>query len=204
MDYYFRKTRPQDDIITTRVGVDDSFDSCETICVDVLCVKAIAILVRSMSQPRLIKQNDGEHSTVEVVRQTCDELQIKMQPVTPTDSKGSNGRLEQATKATEGMTRTVMSSLETRYEVEVPNCQPGLSGHYRQHQRDNQSAILQGTENLLWRDPGPHRWNLRSKCSYGVEYPNEWLNDLESLVCKLDFQLCTCDELENREVLLTS
>ena len=91
-----------------------------------------------------------------------------MQPVTPTDSKGSNGRLEQATKATEGMTRTVMSSLETRYEVEVPNGQPGLSGHYRQYQRDNQSAILQGTENLLWRDPGPHRWNFRSKCSYGV------------------------------------
>ena len=55
VDYDFRKTRPQYDLITTRVGVDDSFDSCETICVDVLCLKAIAILVRSMSQPRLIK-----------------------------------------------------------------------------------------------------------------------------------------------------
>ena len=91
-----------------------------------------------------------------------------MQPVTPTDSKGSNGRLEQATKATEGMTRTFISSLETRYEVEVPNGQLGLSGHYRQYQRDNQSAIVQATENVLWRDPGPHRWNLRSKWGYEV------------------------------------
>ena len=55
VDYYVRKAKPQDDIITTRVGVIDSVDSCETICVDVLCLKAIAILVRSMSQPRLIK-----------------------------------------------------------------------------------------------------------------------------------------------------
>ena len=39
-----------------------------------------------MSAPRLITQNDGERSTVEVVRQTCDELQIKVQQMTPLDA----------------------------------------------------------------------------------------------------------------------
>ena len=111
VDCCIRKTRRQDDLITTRLGVDDSFGSCETTCVeykgtrDVLGVKAIAILARSLSQPRLIIRNDGEHLAVEVVRQTCDELQMKMKPVTPTVSKGSNCRLEQANRATEGMTR---------------------------------------------------------------------------------------------------
>ena len=39
-----------------------------------------------MSAPRLITQNDGERSIVEVVRQTCDELQIKVQQMTSLDA----------------------------------------------------------------------------------------------------------------------
>ena len=95
---------------------DDSFGSCETLCVeyegtiDVLGVKAIASWARASSQPNPTIRNDGDHSTVKVVRQTRDELQIEMQPVTPTVLKGSNGWLNQANKATKGM----MSSLETR------------------------------------------------------------------------------------------
>ena len=39
-------------------------------------------------------------------------------------SKGSNGREEQANEAVEGMTRTLMSCLATRYDVEVPTGHP--------------------------------------------------------------------------------
>ena len=57
MNHCIRNSRPHDDFITTRVGMDDSFGSCETICVeyegtrDVLDVKAIASLARALSQP---------------------------------------------------------------------------------------------------------------------------------------------------------
>ena len=129
-DYCYMKTRPQDDIITTLVGVDDSVGRCVAICVKrkgaryVLGVKALAAFARSLGQPRLIKQSDGEHSLVELVRQTCDELPRARQQVTPTASKGSNGRVEQANRAVEGMTRTIMQCLETRYHVEVPTGHP--------------------------------------------------------------------------------
>ena len=36
--------------------------------------KALAAFARSLGQPRLIIQSDGENSIVELVRQTCDEL----------------------------------------------------------------------------------------------------------------------------------
>ena len=48
------KTRPQDDLITTLVGVDDSFGRCVAICVerkdarDVLGLKAFAAFARSL------------------------------------------------------------------------------------------------------------------------------------------------------------
>ena len=82
MNQCIKKSRPQDDLITIRVGTDDSCGSCEAICVECkgtrggLGVKAIAILARSLSQPHLRTRNDGEHSAVEEVRQTCDELPI--------------------------------------------------------------------------------------------------------------------------------
>ena len=175
-DYCFMKTRPQDDHITTLVGVDDSCGRFVAICVerkdarDVLGVKALAAFTRSLGQPRMEIQSVCEHSIVELVRQTCDELP-------PTASKGSNGRVEQANKAVEGMTRTIMQCLATRYDVEVPTGNPvvqwairhaawllerfqpvedGLNGYYRQYQRNYQSAILPFTEVVLWRDPGPH------------------------------------------------
>ena len=177
------KARPQDDLITTLVGVDDSFGRCVAICVerkgarDVWGVKALAAFARSLGQPRLITQRDGEHTIVELVRQTCDELPKARQQVTPTASKGSNGRVEQANRAVEDMTRTIMQCLETRYGVEIPTghlvvqwairhaawmwerFQPGedgLTGYYRQYQRNNQSAVLPFAEIVLWRDPGPH------------------------------------------------
>ena len=44
-DYCFMKSRPEDDFITTPVGVDDSFGRCVAICArDVLGVKALAAL----------------------------------------------------------------------------------------------------------------------------------------------------------------
>ena len=52
IDQCIKKSRPHDDLITIRVGMDDSFGSRETICVEykgtreVLGVKAIAILAR--------------------------------------------------------------------------------------------------------------------------------------------------------------
>ena len=109
--------------------------------------------------------------------------------MTPTGSKGSNGRVEQANRAVEGMTRTIMSCLETRYDVETPTGHPveqwairhaawlwerfqtgedGLNGYYRQYQRSYQSAILPSAEIVLSRDPGPHMLKLRSKWGYGV------------------------------------
>ena len=47
--------------------------------------------------------------------------------MTPTASKGSNGRVEQANRAVEGMTRTFMSCLETRYDVEIPTVHPSCA-----------------------------------------------------------------------------
>ena len=79
-EYCFMTTRPQDDLITALVGVDDSFGRCVVISVkckgarDVLGAKALAAFVRSLGRPRLVIQGDGEHSMVEFVRQTCDEL----------------------------------------------------------------------------------------------------------------------------------
>ena len=57
-----------------------------------------------------------------------------MQPVTPTVLEGSNGGLKQANRATEGMMRMIMSSLETRYEVRVRNGQPSV-------QEDDRHAV---------------------------------------------------------------
>ena len=182
-DYCFMKTRPQDDLITTLVGVDDSFGRCVAICVerkgarDVLGLKALVAFARLLGQPRLIIQSDGEHSIVELVRQTCDELPRARQQVTPMASKGSNGRVEQANRAVEGMTRTIMQCLETRNDVGIPTghqvvqrairhaggllerFQPGedgLNGYSRQYQRNHESAILPFAEIVLWRDPGSH------------------------------------------------
>ena len=79
------KTRPKDDFITARVGVDDSFgrgvkpSASNARARDALGVKVVAVLARSISQPRLRIQNDGEHSTVEVVRQTCDECKLSVE-----------------------------------------------------------------------------------------------------------------------------
>ena len=44
--------------------------------------------------------------------------------MTPTAWKGSNGRVEQASKAVEGRTRTIFSCVATRYDVEVPTGHP--------------------------------------------------------------------------------
>ena len=79
--------------------------------------REIASLARALCQPHPTVRNDGEYSIGTTFRQTLDELQVEMQPVTPTVLRGSNGGLEQANKATEGMTRTIMSSWETRYEA---------------------------------------------------------------------------------------
>ena len=65
-DHCFMKARPQDDVITTLVGVDDYFGRCVAICVerkgarDVLGVKALAASARSLGQPRLIFQSDAQ------------------------------------------------------------------------------------------------------------------------------------------------
>ena len=42
-------------------------------------MKVLAVLARSIREPRLRIQNDGEHSTVEVVRQTCDECKLSVE-----------------------------------------------------------------------------------------------------------------------------
>ena len=147
----------------TSSRVDDSFGRLVAICVerkgarDVLGVKALATFARSLGQPRLIIQSDGEHSIVELVRQTCGELPRAKQQVTPTASKGSNGKVEQANRAVEGMTRTIIMCVATSYDVEVPTVtqwcnawllerfQPsedGLNGYYRQYQRNYKSAIF--------------------------------------------------------------
>ena len=129
-DYCFMKTKPQDDLITTLVSVDDSSGRCVAICVeregarDVLGVKAWAAFARSLGQPRLIVQSDGEHSIVELFRH---ELARASQQVTPTASKGSNGRVEQANRAIEGMTRLIMSCLANRYDVEAPIGSPSCA-----------------------------------------------------------------------------
>ena len=137
---------------------------------------------------RLIILSVGEHSIFELVRQTSDELPRAKQQVTPTASKGSDGRVEQANRAVEGMTRTIMQCLETRYDVETSKGHPvvqwairhaawlwkrfqpgedGLTG-YRQYQRNHQSKTLPFAETVPWRDPGPHMLKLRSKWRYGV------------------------------------
>ena len=60
------KTRPQDYLITTLVGVDDSFGRCVATCVerkgarDVLGAKALVACARSLGQPRLVIHSDGE------------------------------------------------------------------------------------------------------------------------------------------------
>ena len=49
--------------------------------------------------------------------------------------------------------------------------QPGEDGfteYYRQYQRNYQSAIFPFAEIVLWRDPGPHMFELRSKWGYGL------------------------------------
>ena len=71
-------------------------------------------LSRGHCVTRLIVLSDGENSIFELVRQTSDELPRAKQQVTPTASKGSDGRVEQANRAVEGMTRTIMQCLETR------------------------------------------------------------------------------------------
>ena len=69
-------------------------DSCEAMRVEyegtrnVSGVKATASLARALSQPHPTIRNDGEHSIVKVVRQTRGELQVEMQPVAPTVTKG--------------------------------------------------------------------------------------------------------------------
>ena len=190
-DYCLMNTRPQDDFITTLVG-DDSFGRCVAICVerkgarDVLGVKALAAFARSLGQPRLVTHSDGEHSIVELVKQTCDELPRARQQVTLMASKGSKGKVEQANKMVEGMTTTIMSCVATRYEVEVRTGHPvvqwailrqlerfqpgedGLNGNCRQHRRHYQSTVLPFAEIVAWRDPGPHTLKLRSKWSYKV------------------------------------
>ena len=115
-------TRPQDDLITKLVG-DDSFGRCVAVCVerkgarDVLGVKALAAFARSLGQLWLVTHSDGEHSIVELVKQTCDELPRARQQVTLMASNGSKGKVEQANKVVEGMTTTIMSCVATRYEV---------------------------------------------------------------------------------------
>ena len=124
---------------------------------------------------------------VELVRQTCEKLPRAKQQVTTTASKGSNGRVEQANRAVEGMTRTMMQSLETKYNVEIPTGHPVV-----------QWAILHAArlwetfptrrgwpDRLLSTEPekqpkcdfavcrdralaGPHMLKLRSKWGYGV------------------------------------
>ena len=53
------KTRPQDGLITTLVGVDDSFGRCAAIFVE---RRGARDVLGVLGQPRLIIQSDGEHS----------------------------------------------------------------------------------------------------------------------------------------------
>ena len=136
-------------------------------------------------QPRLTIHSDGEDSIAALVRQKCDEVQERTHTVPPTASKGSHGRVEQANRAVEGISRTIMQCLETRYVMwkyqrshpvvqwairhaawlweRLQPGEDGLTGYYRQYQRNYQSAILPFAEIVLWRDPGPHMLKLRSK-----------------------------------------
>ena len=70
---------------TRLVGVDDSFGRK-------------GAFARSLGLPRLVMQSDGEHSIVELVRQTCDELPRARQQVTPMASKGSKAGWSKQTK----------------------------------------------------------------------------------------------------------
>ena len=92
------KLRPQEDLITIRVGMDDSG---EAMCVEyegtrhVWSVTAIARLARAVSQPHPTIRNHVEPSTVKVVRQTRNELQVEMQPVIPEGIKRRFGTSKQ-------------------------------------------------------------------------------------------------------------
>ena len=80
MNQCIKKLRPQEDLISIRVGMDDSG---EAICVEyegtrnVWGVKAIASLARALSQPHPTTRNDGDHSTVKVVRQIRDAFAVE-------------------------------------------------------------------------------------------------------------------------------
>ena len=66
----------------------------------------------------------GEHSIVEQVRQTCDEP-CTCEAAGDTDGlEGVKSQSGKANKAVEGMTRTIMSCVATRCEVEVPTGHP--------------------------------------------------------------------------------
>ena len=168
MNRCISNSRPHHDLITMRFGMDESFGSCEAICVkyegsrNVEDVKAIASLSRPLCQPHPTIRNDGEYSIGTTFRQTRVELQVEMQPVAPTVLKGSNGGLEQANKATEGMTRTIMSSWETRYEVRVPNGQPVVREHDR-HAVWLWKRFQPGEDGLSRYCRQYQRWNFRSK-----------------------------------------
>ena len=187
VDYCFMKTRPQDDLITTLVGVDDSFGRCVAICVerkgarDVLGVKVLSAFARSLGQPRLVIQSDGEPAILELARETCDVLPCARQQVTPTASKGSNGRVEQANKVVEGMARTIVSCFESRYEIDVATGHPGRFDTLHGCWNDSNlvSMASQGTTDnisgtikvpsfrlpiVLWRDP----WATHTQTSIQV------------------------------------
>ena len=134
---------------------------------------------RSEPDTQTVFRGGGEPSVLEVVRdgETCDALPLARQQVTPTASKGSNGRVEQAKKAVEGMTRTILSCVNSgtrwKHRLVTQWCngrsdtlrgcwsvfqlgEDGLTRYYRQHQRNYQSADSPFAQVVLWRDPGPH------------------------------------------------
>jgi len=169
VDYCFPKTREQDAAFATLVAVDDTFGKVIAIPVDkkgsksVVAVKGLAAFVRGLGQPKVVIQSDSEPAICDVVRQVCDMIPGATPRVTPIASKGSNGRVEQANKAVEGMARTLLAAIKDKYDVELPTSHPavawamrraswlidrfqpgadGMSPYRRQHARSYGGAVI--------------------------------------------------------------
>ena len=134
VDYCFPKVREQDpEPQTTLVAVDDAFDRGVAIPTErkggkgPIAVRALAAFLQSLCQPRIILQCDSENAILDVTKRVCAELPYVRPRVTPVASKGSNGRVEQKSRAIEGVARTLLLSIGERYGVELPTDRPIIS-----------------------------------------------------------------------------
>ncbi|CAK0878447.1 unnamed protein product [Prorocentrum cordatum] len=208
VDYFFMRRVKAGQMLTCLSAVDSVHRRRRAAVLDAkgstdkYAVRILKYFGDQLGYEKIIWRTDPESAAADLIRAACHGRDGWTYESSPKESKGSLGLVERTHQDVEGLTRTILLDVESRYGVELPAEFPliewivrhiawlmdrfwiapgaGVTPFELQYERQYHSPMVPFAETVMWKEPGPHTFKLREKFGQGI-----WVGRSEATNCHL-------------------